>query len=201
MIVVCEGGTHDHQLVMPSFMPGIHVLFFLIRERREMAGTSPAMTRGYSVRWAKARCSVRPRGQNRVRAVPTRRWYGGRFCPPSYGALESSTAIGWAEVYRLVAAAARGAMRSAARRRSRHERGVASNEFCSSLHHLISGRTALARTHIPHACGEESHEGWDPSTRRLLCWPEGGTVTIHPALTAASAAAPARPFACVTLSP
>src|SRR5207253_10506505 len=36
--------------------------------------------------------------------------------------------------------------------------------------------------------------GWDPSTRRLLCWPEGGTVTIHPALTAANAAAPARPL-------
>src|SRR5947199_6788159 len=36
--------------------------------------------------------------------------------------------------------------------------------------------------------------GWVPSTRRLLCWPEGGTVTIHPALTAANAAAPARPL-------
>jgi hypothetical protein len=30
---------------------------------------------------------------------------------------------------------------------------------------------------------------WDPSTKRPVCWPEGGTVTIHPALTAASAAA------------
>src|SRR5260370_28135133 len=30
--------------------------------------------------------------------------------------------------------------------------------------------------------------GWDPSTKRPVCWPKGGTVTIHPALTAASAA-------------
>ena len=29
--------------------------------------------------------------------------------------------------------------------------------------------------------------GWDPSTK-AACWPKGGTVTIHPALTAASAA-------------
>src|SRR6202008_1119840 len=34
--------------------------------------------------------------------------------------------------------------------------------------------------------------GWDPSTKRHLCWPEGGTVTIHPAHTAARAARLAR---------
>src|SRR5205823_14217877 len=76
--------------------------------------------------------------------------------PPSYGAFESSTVIGWAEDCGRVPAAARGAMRSAARCRGRHERELASNELCSSLHHLISGRTVLARTHIPHACGEEA---------------------------------------------
>jgi hypothetical protein len=53
-------------------------------------------------------------------------------------------------------AAARGAMRSAACRRGRCARGLASGDLCSiSLHHLISGRT-LVRTHIPHACGEEA---------------------------------------------
>src|SRR5947207_6751939 len=85
-----------------------------------------------------------------------------RFCPPSYGAFESSTVIGWAEDCGRVPAAARGAMRSAARCRGRHERELASNELCSSLHHLISGRTVLARTHIPHTCGEESHVGMGP---------------------------------------
>src|SRR5437667_12653641 len=77
-------------------------------------------------------------------------------------AFESSTVIGWAEDCGRVPAAARGAMRSAARCRGRHERELASNELCSSLHHLISGRTVLARTHIPHACGEESHVGMGP---------------------------------------
>src|SRR5439155_13224799 len=94
-------------------------------------------------------------------------------------------------------AAARGAMRSAARCRGRHERELASNELCSSLHHLISGRTVLVRTHIPHACGEESHEGWDPSTTTAIVWPKGGTVIIHPALTALRCDA-ARPLLAVT---
>src|SRR5438128_9211028 len=62
-----------------------------------------------------------------------------RLGPPSYGAFESSTVIGWAEDCGRVPAAARGAMRSAARCRGRHERELASNELCSSLHHLISG--------------------------------------------------------------
>src|SRR4249920_4170726 len=47
-------------------------------------------------------------------------------------------------------------MRSAACRRGRRTLGLASYDLCSSLHHLISGRTVLARTHIPHACGEEA---------------------------------------------
>src|SRR5260370_15002438 len=58
--------------------------------------------------------------------------------------------------WRFGAAAARGAMRSAACRRGRHAQGLASGDLCSSLHHLISGRTVLARTHIPHACGDEA---------------------------------------------
>src|SRR5437667_12534994 len=107
----------------------------------------------------------------RARFCPADDSSDSRLCPPSYGAFESSTVIGWAEDCGRVPAAARGAMRSAARCRGRHERELASNELCSSLHHLISGRTVLVRTHIPHTCGEESHEGWDPSTRRLLCWP------------------------------
>jgi hypothetical protein len=32
--------------------------------------------------WAKARCLLYPRGQNRARAVPTRQLCGNRFCPP-----------------------------------------------------------------------------------------------------------------------
>jgi hypothetical protein len=48
-------------------------------------------------------------------------------------------------------------MRSAAYRRGRRAQGLASGDLCScSLHHLISGRTAMARTHIPLACGEEA---------------------------------------------
>src|ERR1700757_2001302 len=50
--------------------------------------------------------------------------------------------------------AARGAMRSAARRPGPGG-GLASEDFCSSLHHLISGRIVLIRTHLPLACGEE----------------------------------------------
>src|SRR5437879_4474587 len=72
-------------------------------------------------------------------------------------AFESSTVIGWAEDCGRVPAAARGAMRSAARgRRGRHERELASNELCNSQHHLISGRTTRSVAHIPHACGEEA---------------------------------------------
>src|SRR3979409_990425 len=77
-------------------------------------------------------------------------------------------------------------MRSAAYRRGRGAQGLASGDLCSiSLHHLISGRTALVRTHIPHACGEEAMmmgplyetaclvaQGWHghhPSKRLGLC--------------------------------
>jgi hypothetical protein len=78
---------------------------------------------------------------------------------PHMGPLESSipTRLGcfvWCFVF--VDVAARGAMRSAACRHGRRTQGLASGGLCSSLHHLISGRTALVRTHIPHACGEEA---------------------------------------------
>jgi hypothetical protein len=81
----------------------------------------------------------------------------GRLCPPSYGAWLSSTLIGWVWGAGVGGAAARGAMRSAARRRGgRSAQGLASGNSCCSQHHLISGRTGLVRTHIPHACGEEA---------------------------------------------
>jgi hypothetical protein len=37
------------------------------------------------------------------------------------------------------------------------------------------------RTQIPHASGEEATKDGTHLRERLLCWPEGGTVTIHPA--------------------
>jgi hypothetical protein len=62
--------------------------------------------------------------------------------PPSYGASESSFAMGLgAWVRRAGAAAVRGAMRSAARRRGAGGERLTSEGCCSSLHHLISGRT------------------------------------------------------------
>src|SRR5438876_2747998 len=74
------------------------------------------------------------------------------------GPFESSVpSRGLGVVFAFGAAAARGAMRSVACRRGRRAQGLASGDLCScSLHHLISGRTAMARTHIPHACGEEA---------------------------------------------
>ena len=80
------------------------------------------------------------------------------FAHPHMGPFESSI-LTLARVLFLSqgTAAVRGAMRSAAYRRDRRARGLASDDLCScSLHHLISGRTAMARTHIPHACGEEA---------------------------------------------
>jgi hypothetical protein len=81
-----------------------------------------------------------------------------RFAHPHMGPLESSILTGaWVLFLSHGAAAVRGAMRSAAYRRGRRAQGLASGDLCScSLHHLISGRTAMARTHIPHACGEEA---------------------------------------------
>src|SRR5450631_3444176 len=74
------------------------------------------------------------------------------------GPFESSILIeAWVLFLLQGAAAVRGAMRSAAYRRGRRAQGLASGDLCScSLHHLISGRTAMARTHIPLACGEEA---------------------------------------------
>lgn len=81
----------------------------------------------------------------------------GDFAHPHMRALESSGRQVWVGWLSSSSAAARGAMRSAACRRGRRALGLASGDLCSkSLHHLISGRIALIRTHIPHACGEEA---------------------------------------------
>src|SRR5580693_597933 len=67
------------------------------------------------------------------------------------GPLESSILTGaWVLFLSHGAAAVRGAMRSAAYRRGRRAQGLVSGDLCScSLHHLISGRTAMAR--YPHS--------------------------------------------------
>ncbi len=76
--------------------------------------------------------------------------------PPSYGATRQAL-TGRVWVVPAGAAAARGAMRSAARgRRGRRAQGLASGNCCNSQHHLISGRTTRSAAHIPHACGEEA---------------------------------------------
>jgi len=80
-------------------------------------------------------------------------------------------------------------MRSAACRRGRCARELASGDLCSSsLHHLISGRAVTAR--YPHsACLRRGSHGDETHLRSgLLIWPKGGTVIIHSALTAADAA-------------
>src|SRR5437867_5886993 len=77
-----------------------------------------------------------------------------RFAHPHMGICESRPLIGLGLVWQG-ARAAREARQSVARRPF-SERGLASEVCCSSLHHLISGRIALVRTHIPHACGEEA---------------------------------------------
>src|ERR1700754_4349754 len=87
--------------------------------------------------------------------------------------------------------AARGAMRSAARRPGPGQ-GLASRDSCGSQHHLISGRIDV-RAHFPHACGEEANED-ETHLRNGIGWPLGGTVIIHPVRGAATAAAPA--FSC-----
>jgi len=90
-----------------------------------------------------------------------KKWWARRkraFAHPHMRAFESSIPTGgWVCFFAFGVEAARGAMRSAACRRGRGAQGLASGDLCSiSLHHLISGRTALVRTHIPHACGEEA---------------------------------------------
>jgi hypothetical protein len=79
------------------------------------------------------------------------------FAHPHMGHGCQAPLIGWVWGAGVGGAAARGAMRSAARRRGgRSAQGLASGNSCCSQHHLISGRTGLVRTHIPHACGEEA---------------------------------------------
>ena len=129
----------------------------LVPARNLQPSRSRCLTQTPHMRVGKgAHCSACPRGQNRARAVPTRPISRNRFCPPSYGATRQAlTARVW--VVPGGAAAARGAMRSAARgRRGRCAQGLASGNCCNSQHHLISGRTTRSVAHIPHACGEEA---------------------------------------------
>ena len=73
--------------------------------------------------------------------------------------------------------AARGAVRSAARRPG-PERGLASENCSSSLHHLISGRTLDPYPHS--ACLRRGSHQDETHLRTGLVWPLGGTVIIHP---------------------
>src|SRR5262249_60854681 len=80
--------------------------------------------------------------------------------------------------------------------RSHAQRSVPPRSCCTG----IGFRLELLFTASPHIRSDawsvprfrmlavRKPRGWDPSTRRHLCWPEGGTVTIHPAQTAARAA-------------
>src|ERR1700754_799739 len=116
----------------------------------------------------------------------------GRSAHPHMGICESRPRIDPDQVWHA-GRAARGAMRSAARRPGPGE-GLASEDCCSSQHHLISGRIVV-RAHFPHACGEEANED-ETHLRNGIGWPLGGTVIIHPVRSAATAAAPALRVRC-----
>src|SRR5258708_4176898 len=116
------------------------------------------------------------------------------FAHPHMGICESRPRIDPDQVWHD-GRAARGAMRSAARRPGPGQ-GLASEDCCGSQHHLISGRIVV-RTHFPHACGEEADED-ETHLRNGIGWPLGGTVIIHPARSAATAAAPAFVSRCYT---
>src|SRR6516165_8716273 len=73
--------------------------------------------------------------------------------------------------------AARGAVRSAARRPG-PERGLASENCSRSLHDLISGRTLDPYPHS--ACLRRGSHEDETHLRTGLVWPLGGTVIIHP---------------------
>jgi hypothetical protein len=61
-------------------------------------------------------------------------------------------------------------LHTAACRHGRRGQGLASGDLCScSLHHLISGRTGMVRTHIPHACGKEATRITSVSRQGIAC--------------------------------
>ena len=87
------------------------------------------------------------------------------FAHPHMGAFESSIPTGGLVFYfrRPPQAAARGAMRSVACRRGRGAQGLASGDLCScSLHHLISGRTTMARYPLSACLRRGSHTRMRP---------------------------------------
>jgi hypothetical protein len=59
--------------------------------------------------------------------------------------------------------------------RTRHGRrghGLASDDLCSCLmHNLISGRTRMVRTQVPHACGKEATRIERPIYTTACCQP------------------------------
>ena len=116
-----------------------------------------------------------------VGTPPTARCAPGCFAHPHMGICKSRPRIDPDQVWHD-GRAARGAMRSAARRPGLGQ-GLASEDCCSSQHHLISGRIVV-RAHFPHACGEEANED-ETHLRNGIGWPLGGTVIIHPARSAA----------------
>jgi hypothetical protein len=98
------------------------------------------------------------------------------FAHPHMGPCESRLSNGSGLDFRGERAA-RGAVRSAARRPG-PERGLASENCSSSLHHLISGRTLDPYPHS--ACLRRGSHEDETHLRTGLVWPLGGTVIIHP---------------------
>jgi len=100
----------------------------------------------------------------------------GGFAHPHMGPCESRLSNGSGLDFRGERAA-RGAVRSAARRPG-PERGLASENCSRSLHHLISGRTLDPYPHS--ACLRRGSHEDETHLRTGLVWPLGGTVIIHP---------------------
>ena len=135
------------------------------------------------VGWAKARCAVPTIASSRFivggHAEPViGRAFArpGGFAHPHMGPCESRLSNGSGLDFRGERAA-RGAVRSAARRPG-PERGLASENCSRSLHHLISGRTLDPYPHS--ACLRRGSHEDETHLRTGLVWPLGGTVIIHP---------------------
>src|SRR5258708_4685308 len=71
----CARAASGHAAALPTSV--MNARRFIRSPRRRAA-----------VGWAKARCSVAARGQNRFRAVPTRPRFDMRFCPPYRASFE-----------------------------------------------------------------------------------------------------------------
>jgi hypothetical protein len=104
-----------------------------------------------AVGWAERSEPTKTFRHNRLLILPAGTARRAPFAHPHMGPFESSIQTGvWILFFSQGAAAVRGAMRSVACRRDRRAQGLASGDLCScSLHHLISGRTAMAR--YPHS--------------------------------------------------